>query len=116
MNIIDQIPSDAKIKGIIRQMTFGQRIFCPRCHSTKIYKSEKRYRCPKCRRPFSLTSVSWLSGMKINYRQLWLLIVCWQKRITFSTTIEITGLSDITVRRWFRRFQWNLVACSNPQL
>ncbi|HOX22957.1 MAG TPA: hypothetical protein PLL10_05790, partial [Elusimicrobiales bacterium] len=38
-----------------------------------------------------------------------MLVVCWQKRIAFNTTAEIVGVSTITVRRWFRRFQENLV-------
>ncbi len=109
MNILEQVPSEAKIKSLIAQMTFGRRIFCPRCGSSHVRCSEKRYRCPDCRRPFSRTSVSWLSGMKISYRQLWLLIVCWQKRIAFETTCELAGVSAITARRWFRRFRYHLV-------
>jgi len=46
--------------------------------------------------------------MKISWRQLWLLVVCWQKRVAFCTTTEITGLSAVTVRRWFRRFRFHL--------
>jgi IS1 family transposase len=47
--------------------------------------------------------------MKISYRQLWLLIVCWQQRITFHTAADIAGVSSITARRWFRRFRYHLV-------
>lgn len=53
--------------------------------------------------------------MKISHRSLWLLIVCWQKRIAFGTAVQITGLSAITVRRWFRRFRYHLVY-ESPQL
>ncbi len=47
--------------------------------------------------------------MKIDMRKLWLLVDCWQRRIAFKTSSEISGVSTITVRRWFRRFQEHLV-------
>lgn len=107
MSILEGVPSDAKLAAIFRRTMFGSRLHCPRCGSSRIRRSERRWRCPKCRKPFSLTSVSWLSGMKISRRRLWLLLTCWQKRIAFATTVEVTGLSHVTVRRWFRRFRWN---------
>lgn len=109
MNILDSIPSEAKLIQIISQATFGRRPFCPRCGSSHVIRSEKRYRCPKCRKPFSITSVSWLKGTKLSLRNIWLLLYCWQKNISFRTTLEITNLSHITVRRWRRRFQNHLV-------
>jgi hypothetical protein len=47
--------------------------------------------------------------MKLGYGQLWLLVDCWQRRIAFNATAQISGASTVTVRRWFRRFQENLV-------
>jgi len=47
--------------------------------------------------------------MKLSYRTFWMLLICWQKRTSFATTSEICGVSAITVRRWFRRFQHHLV-------
>src|SRR3989338_6605715 len=109
MDILAQVPSKAKIRAIIVKSIFGKRLACPRCGSSHVKGSEHRYRCPKCRKPFSVTSPSWLSYMKLSHQQLWLLITCWQRKISFATTQEITGLSAITVRRWFRRFQTHLV-------
>jgi transposase-like protein len=45
--------------------------------------------------------------MKITRQQLWLLLECWQGKVAFNATQKITGLSHVTVRRWFRRFRWN---------
>ncbi len=109
MSILDRVPSDAKLRSLFTEATFGVRLFCPRCQTSHIKRSEGRYRCPKCRKPFSLKSVSWLKYSKLDLRRTWLLVVCWQKRIAFNTTAEIVGVSTITVRRWFRRFQENLV-------
>jgi len=115
MNILERVPKDAKLRSLIAFATFGKRPFCPRCGSTHVRRSEDRYRCPRCRKPFSLTSASWLRGMKLPPQKLWLLIDCWQRRIAFNTTAQIAGVSTITVRRWFRRFQEHLVYVS-PQL
>lgn len=109
MHILEVIPSEAKIKKILMHVTFGNRPFCPRCGSTHIHRSEERYTCSSCRIPFSLTSVSWLKGMKISYQELWLLLYCWQQKISFRSTIELTGLSHVTVRRWRRKFQRHMV-------
>lgn len=109
MSILERVPSDAKLRSLITHATFGKRVFCPRCGSSHVCRSEKRYRCPSCRKPFSLTSASWLKGTKLDFKQLWLLVDCWQRRIAFNTTAQITGISTVTVRRWFRRFQEYLV-------
>jgi transposase-like protein len=109
MNILDRVPRDAKLRSLMMRATFGERPFCPRCGSSHVVRSEKRYRCPRCRVPFSLTSVSWLKGTKLGLKQVWLLVDCWQRRIAFATAAQIAGASTITVRRWFRRFQEHLV-------
>jgi len=108
MSILTQVPSEGKIKALIRQLSFKKRLRCPRCGSTKIYKSECRYRCPKCRKPFSIKSVSWLSGMKLSYQQMWILLACWQTKKSLSTACELADVSIPTARRWYRRFQYRL--------
>lgn len=110
--MLDGIPSDAKIRSLLRRSTFGPRPHCPRCGSSEVLRSERRFRCPKCRRPFSVTSCSWLRGMKVAPRVLWMLLLCWQRGIAFRTTQDLTGLSHVTVRRWFRRFRENLAHAS----
>ena len=109
MNILERVPRDAKLRSMMAHATFGDRPFCPRCGSSHVHRSEHRYRCPTCRKPFSLTSVSWLKGTKLGLKEVWLLVDCWQRRIAFNATAEIAGVSTVTVRRWFRRFQLNLV-------
>lgn len=106
--MLDGIPSDAKVRSLVFHATFGNRPHCPRCGSGHVRRSEKRYRCPSCRRSFSLTSVSWLKGSKLPLRLVYLLLVCWQKKVSFRTTIELAGVSHVTVRRWWTRFRAHL--------
>jgi transposase-like protein len=107
--MLDRIPSDAKMRAVLFRATFGIRPHCPRCGSGKVKRSEARYRCAKCRKPFSLTSVSWLRGTKLGYRDVFVLLTLWQKRVAFRTAVGISGLSHVTVRRWFRKFRTHLV-------
>lgn len=115
MNILDRIPSESKLASELSRLVFGRRPRCPRCGTARVRRSERRYRCPRCRRPFSPKGASWLKGTKLSLRGLWLLVYCWQRRIPFSATLDVTGLSHVTVRRWRRRFQAAL-DCGSPTL
>lgn len=112
MSILDAIPSEGKCRALVRQSCFGQKPFCPRCLSTHVRSSEQRYWCPHCRRKFSLTSATWLKGRKVSYRTIVLLIICWQKKVAFGTTVALSGTSAPTVRRYFRLFRQHLVYTS----
>jgi len=69
--LLNQIPTETKIKKHLKKIIFGKNVFCPHCRSRKAYVSEGRYRCPRCRKPFSLLSGTWLSGMKLSLRTFW---------------------------------------------
>ena len=71
--LLNQIPSEAKIKKHLKKIIFGKNLFCPHCRSRKVYTSEGRYRCKKCRKPFSLLSGTWLSDMKLSLRTFWVI-------------------------------------------
>lgn len=97
--------SNRQIKAQFRKLIFGQRPFCPRCGYTKVRVSEKRYRCPKCRRPFSLTSSSWLRGRKISWQKLFLLLDCWLKKIDSANVERLLKLSHPSVLSWYAKFR-----------
>ena len=107
-NILSQIPTESKIKKVVRKLIFGKKIFCPRCGSPQVKKSENRYRCRLCRKPFSLTSHSWLKGMKITWQEFWLLLWCWTYEISINQARKTSGLSKPTVREWYGRFRNHL--------
>jgi len=108
MSILDQCPSNSQIKAQIRKMVFGKRMKCPYCSLYSVRKIECRFYCRKCRRKFSLTSVSWLSGVKLSWCQFWILLRCWQTRESLPSACELANVSIPTARRWYRRFQYNL--------
>lgn len=108
MHITKECPSEAKIKASVRKLVFGKRIRCPYCKSCAVRKIECRFYCRKCRKKFSLISVSWLSGMKLSWSQFWILLRSWQTRQALPSACELAHVSIPTARRWYRRFQYHL--------
>lgn len=105
---LNQLPSEAKIRKVLRKAIFGKFVFCPRCGSTKITAVEKRYHCKKCRKKFSLTSCSWLKGAKISLSKISCLLWCWQIKSPLDQAQAIAAVSLPTVRHWYDKFRDNL--------
>lgn len=108
MSILRQVPSETKIRRELKRILFGQRIYCPRCGSYRVKKYEQHYLCPRCRRPFSLTSVCWLKGMKLSLQTFWLLLWCWCHKVPLDQSMKLCGVSEPTCRRWFDKFRSHL--------
>ena len=107
-NILHQVPSASKIKGEIKKVVFGKKLFCFWCGSPQVKKSENRYRCRLCRRPFSLTSVTWLKGMKLPLETFWLTLWCWTNEVSIEQATKLCGVSKPTTRRWYGKFRSHL--------
>lgn len=118
---INEIPGDAKLRQFFSQATFGKRVFCPRCSTSHIKCSEDRYRCSSCRRPFSLTSASWLGCTKLSLRQIWILLAfvgrlnipCLQLQVwpQFRSSPPVVG-TDVLGSTWSMPAPRNLRAMS----
>lgn len=106
--LLNQIPPEAKILKQLRKIIYGSHLFCPRCHKRDVYLSENRYRCRRCRKPFSLLSGTWLSSMKLNLRTFYAVLWCWTQKIPVLQTQKLCHLSEITIRHWFRQFRSHL--------
>lgn len=109
--LLKQIPSETKIKKHLRKAIFGNNLFCPRCYSRRVYASEDRYRCRRCRKPFNLFTNTWLCGIKLSLRTFWALLWCWTQQIPVKQTQKLCHINEKTVRHWFREFRLHL-----PQL
>jgi transposase-like protein len=115
MSILDQVPGEAKCRSLLSRAAFGPRPSCPFCLRSGARRCESRWRCPKCRRKFSLTSCTWMRGCRLPLRSVWLLVLLWQGAAPFGVAAAHSGLSAPTVRRWFRLFRSNL-ALEPPQM
>lgn len=104
----NQMPTEAQIRKVLRKVIFGENMFCPKCHSRKIIRYEKRYRCRECREKFSLLSHTWLSDMKLPLPKFWILLWCWASQMPIRQTEALLELSEDAVRRWYDRFRAKL--------
>jgi len=106
--LLNQIPSETKIRKHFKKIVFGQHVFCPICATRNVYKIEERYRCRKCRRSFSLLSGTWLANMKLSLRTFWALLWCWTQQVPVLQSQRLCHVSEQTVRYWFRQFRVHL--------
>ena len=104
----NQIPSEAQIKKCLKHIIFGVNLYCPRCKSAKIYASQERYRCRKCRTRFSLLSHTWLANLKLPLNQFWMTLWCWTTQIPVKQAQSLTKLSEVSVRHWYEEFRHHL--------
>ena len=100
--LLKQIPSETKIKKELMMVLFGKNMFCPFCHSRKVFGSENRYRCRGCRKPFNLLSANWFSNMKLSLRTFWPLLWCWTQQVPVLQNAKLCHVSEPTVYHWFR--------------
>jgi transposase-like protein len=103
--LLTQFPSEAKIHQQIRSILYGKNLRCPRCQSRNVYRSESRYRCTRCRRPFSLLTGTWLEGTKLSHRTLWAILWCWTQAVPVKQTTKLCHVSEEGIYRWFRLFR-----------
>lgn len=103
-----QIPSELQIRKQLKKIIFGAHVFCPNCRSRKIFKTENRYRCKRCKLPFTLISGTWLKGMKLPMEVFYSLLWCWTQKVPVLQTQKLCLLSEECVRRWFRIFRLQL--------
>jgi len=106
--LLNQIPSEAQIRKHLRQAIFGPNMRCPHCRSRKVFRSDNRYRCLRCKKPFSLLSGTWLKGMKLSLRTFWALLWCWTQAIPVKQTQKLCHVHENSVYHWFREFRLHL--------
>jgi transposase-like protein len=106
--LLQQIPSEPQIRKQLRQIIYGSHLFCPTCHRRKIWASEGRYWCQRCRKNFSLLSGTWLAGLKLNLRTWYTLVWCWTQAIPVLQSQKITHVGEEAVYHWFRQFRLHL--------
>jgi transposase-like protein len=113
VSALSQIPSETQIRKQLAKIVFGPRPWCPGCGRQRFVAAlikNRLWRCGACRNRFSLTSVTWLRGMKISMRHLWCLVWCWQKKMPLQQARALVKLSIPTVRRWYALFRDHLEA------
>lgn len=107
MYIIRHVPSKSTLRRVLKLAVFGKRVVCPHCQSQLMKKiqNEERWRCRKCRKPFSIKSASWLKSSKLSLETIWLLLWCFQKQLPLKQTAALCEVSYPTVFLWYEKFR-----------
>jgi transposase-like protein len=97
------LPSEARCKRYIQTQLVGNDR-CPTCKRTLSFKREYGW-CKACRTKVRPKAATWFRGSKLRYRQVFLLLHCWQQRQSPGSARLATGLSYTTIHRWYWRFR-----------
>ncbi len=103
MTSLANIPTERRCKQLVHQLLTKQA-GCPACAGSLSWKREYGW-CKACRTKVRPKAASWFRGSKLRYRQVFMLLHCWQQRSSPGATKLATGLSYTTIRRWYWRFR-----------
>lgn len=103
MSSLAEIPTERRCKQLVHQLLTNQTT-CTSCNGKLSWKREYGW-CKACRIKVRPKAATWFRGSKLAYRQVFVLLWCWQNRHSPGSTKAVTGLSYTTVRRWYWRFR-----------
>lgn len=104
---------------ILNKLVFGDSVSCPGCENTLKQNYLQKYLwCRLCRKKYRPTAYrgSWLYGMKLSPKQLFVILWCWQNKKSPDTTRILAQTSYTTVQRWYERFRQYIPPDSLEQL
>lgn len=112
MKSISPSLSERQIRARLRLCIFKSgRIECFHCGSYRLIhlKKEGRYHCPRCRKKTSLFSHTWLRHVKIPWTTFIKILTLWIKEYPVILAGEACGVSDVTIRRYYKLFRIHVV-------
>lgn len=108
MSKLPEFASNKKCWQVLNSLVFGEPCQCPTCSQVLQAQYRRRYLwCKQCRRKYRATAwkSSWLYGMKLTPKQLFVLLWCWQHKKSPDTARLLAQVSYRTVERWYGRFR-----------
>lgn len=111
MSKLPKFASNLKSWRILNNLAFGDSVSCPNCHQALDENYQAKYLwCKFCRKKYRSTAYrsSWLYGMKLQPKQLFILLWCWQNRKSPDTARLLAGVSYTSVQRWYEQFRIQL--------
>jgi transposase-like protein len=116
---LPKFASNLKYWRILNKLVFGPEVSCPGC-TTQLQESYHLgyLWCGSCRHKYRPTAYrgSWLYGMKLKPRQLFVLLWCWQHRKSPDTARLMAGVSYTSVQRWYQKFRTELPGSGDIRL
>jgi len=107
MKSVSKLPNEARCRRIVEALILGEDLLCPYCKK-ELRRSDKYLWCKNCRRKVRPKSLAFLTRSKLTYREVLLLLICWQKNMTPGSIRQFSDLSYTTIARWYVKFRQNL--------
>ena len=110
MRTIIPIPPERTIKAKICRALFNTHnlVTCPYCCRKGVIRRNEKFCCQRCKRVWTLTSLTWMKGMKLSWKQFWSLLWTFTQRIPVDQTQKLLKISRPTIYRWYSLFRQNL--------
>lgn len=110
MKTIIPTPPERTIKIKVCRALFGSSslVNCPYCCRKGVVRRDEKFVCQRCKRAWTLTSLTWMKGMKLSWKQFWGLLWTFTNRIPVDQTKTLLGISRPTIYRWYSLFRQNL--------
>lgn len=106
MSSLASIPGEARCKQLVHRL-LTNKTTCAACGGSLSWRREYGW-CRGCRTKVRPKAATWFRGSNLSYRQVFLLLWCFQNRQSPGTARLVTGVSYTTVRRWYWRFRVHL--------
>ena len=103
MTSLTNVPAERRCKQLVHRLLTHQTS-CTTCNGTLSWRREYGW-CRSCRTKVRPKAGTWFRGSKLKYRQIFLLLWCWQQRQSPGTARLVVGVSYTTVNRWYWRFR-----------
>lgn len=119
MGTLPKFASNLKYWRILNKLVFGPEVSCPTCQYQLQENYQRQYLwCKPCRKKYRSTAYqgSWLYGMKLKPKQLFILLWCWQNKKSPDTARLLASTSYTTVQRWYQCFRTKLPSSDEIRL
>lgn len=104
-----EIPDEIGCRKKFHEYIYGD-CCCKECGKEDICFNQKNYvYCPHCQRKYSMKADTPIfNHSNLTFKQIFMLIFCWQKQFGIGETKHSTGLSYPSIRKWFTRLRMAL--------
>lgn len=99
------IPDEEGCRRRFHECIYGD-CCCKDCGADDLHFAENYVYCPHCKKKYSMKAdTPVFSHSNLSFKQIFILVFCWQKQFGIGETRYATGLSYPSIRKWFTRLR-----------
>lgn len=107
MHSIANLPNNYHCHRNFYKAIWGD-LTCSYCRSKKLKFRDSYEYCPDCKHKTSVKAETIFRSSNLTYKQIYILIWCWQQKIGIGDIVKLTGMSYPTIERWIMRLRASL--------